>query len=137
LFGGSAEGLADPRKSVAELFENDTEDVVGLMEDPGLPLNDEMVEMRFSHEDLFKLSRSLLSTVGDVSWSVLDMSDRRAPTELCREIDGVEAWNGDELPDILLQKPGLRPVPCDVNALGRSMLDSNLSGSDWVPLGEA
>jgi hypothetical protein len=91
LFGGNAEGPPGPRNGVAELFENDTEGVVGLMEDAVLPLNDEIVEMRFSHEEgLFKLSRSLLSTEGDASWSVLNISDRRAPTELCLEIGGVD-----------------------------------------------
>ena len=39
---------------MAELFEKDIEGVSGLMDDTGLPLNDEMVEMRFSHEDLRK-----------------------------------------------------------------------------------
>jgi hypothetical protein len=67
LFGGGADGTPDPRNGVAELFENDTEGVVGLMDEAGLALNDEIVEMRFSHEDLFKLSKSLLSAEGNAS----------------------------------------------------------------------
>lgn len=68
LFGGSVEGPPDARNGVAELFENDTEGVVGLTDDEGLPFNDEMVEMRFSHEDdLFKFSKSLFSAEGDAS----------------------------------------------------------------------
>jgi hypothetical protein len=89
--GGSVEAPADPRNGVAELLENDIEGVVGLTEDAGLALKDEMVEMRFNHEEgLFMSSRSLPSMAGDTSWSVFDMSDRRAPTELCRESDCVE-----------------------------------------------
>ena len=85
------EGPPDPRNGVAEWLENETEGVVGLMEDTGLPLTDEMVGMRFNQEEgLFMSSRLLLSTEGDASWSVFDTSDRRAPTELCRESDGVE-----------------------------------------------
>ena len=68
LFGGSVEGPPDAKNGVAELFENDTEGVVGLRDDERLPFNDDMVEMRFSHEDdLFKFSKSLLSAEGDAS----------------------------------------------------------------------
>lgn len=67
LFGAGAEDAPDPRNGVAELFENDTEGVVGLMDEAGLALTDEMAEMRFSHEDLFELSKSLLSAEGDAS----------------------------------------------------------------------
>ena len=68
LFGGNEEGPPDSRNGVAEVFENDTEGVSGLIEDAGLPLNDEMIEIRFNHEeDLFKVSSSLLSVEGDAS----------------------------------------------------------------------
>ena len=68
LFGGNEEGPPEPRNGVAEVFENDIEGVSGLTEDAGLPLNDEMTEMRFNHEDdLFKVSSSLLSVEGDSS----------------------------------------------------------------------
>lgn len=76
---------------MAELLENDTEGVAGPIEDAGLPLRDDMVEMRFNHEEgLFRSSRSWLSTEGDASRSVFDTSDRCAPIELCRESDGVK-----------------------------------------------
>lgn len=138
LFGGTTEGPPTPRKGEAERLENDSEGVVGCMEDDGLPFNDEMVEMRFNHDDdLLGWSRSLLSSKGDASGSAFNVSDRRALTELRREFDGVEVWNGDELPDILRQKLGLRPVPCDVDALGRSRLASNLGGFECAMWGVA
>lgn len=67
LFGGSTERPPDARTGLVELFDNDTEGVMGLTDGAGLLLNDEMVEMRFSHEDRFKLSKSLLSVEGDAS----------------------------------------------------------------------
>ena len=68
LFGGTEECPPDARNGVAELFEYDTEGVSGLMEEAGLPLSDEMAEMRLSHEeDLFKVSSSLPSGEGVTS----------------------------------------------------------------------
>ena len=63
------------------------------------------------------------------------MSDQRGPTELCLDIEEVEPRNCEELPDILLQKAGLRLVPWDVDALGGTGSEPTLSCSDWTASG--
>ncbi len=130
LFGGNECGAPDGKNDVPDVFDRDTEGVVGLIDDTGLPFKDDMVEIRFSHEDDGRrLSPSGGSVDESLSWSIFD---RRGLTELCLDTGGEDVCNVEEVADILLQKAGLALVPCEVDALPPSVFSSVLCGVEGV-----
>ena len=130
LFGGSECGAPDGKNGVPEVLDSDTEGVVGLIDEAGLPFKDDMVEIRFSHEDDGRrLSQSGLSVDESLSWSTFDLYSL---IELCLDTGGEDVCNDDEVADILLQKAGLALIPCDVDALPPSVFSSVVYGVEGV-----
>ena len=79
------------RNGVPDVLDIETDGVAGLRDEGGLSFIDDMVDILLSHDEaVFALSIFPLSPVEPCSSGVLNMSDRRPPTELCLESAGVK-----------------------------------------------
>jgi hypothetical protein len=93
LFGANDEVEATRgRTGVAEVWESVTDGVVGLIEEAGLPLSDDIVDILLSHDRVLILSGSSTLPDASFSWPAAECSDLLGPRELWREMGGVDIW---------------------------------------------